>query len=166
MKKVIVIGCPGSGKSTFSKELAAQTGLPLYHLDMIFWKPDGTTVEKSVFRAELRDILARDAWIVDGNYASTMEERMAACDTVFFLDLPTDVCLAGIAARKGKPRTDLPWVETSDTEDTDFLRFVQEYGENSRPLVLELLKSSKGKEIIIFQNREEISAYLHRFFLA
>ena len=120
-------------------------------------------MEKSVFRAKLREILSRDAWIVDGNYASTMEERMEACDTVFFLDLPTDVCLAGIAARKGKPRTDLPWVETSDTEDAEFLRFVREYRENSRPRVVELLNASDGKEIIIFRNREEISAYLHRF---
>ena len=163
MKKVIVIGCPGSGKSTFSKALAAQTGLPLYHLDMLFWKPDGPTVEKSVVRAKLRDILALDTWIIDGNYASTMEERMAACDTVFFLDLPTDVCLAGIAARKGKPRTDLPWVETSDTEDAEFLRFVREYRENSGPRVVELLNALDGKEIIFFRSREEILAYLNRF---
>ena len=57
MKKVIVIGCPGSGKSTFSRALAEKMGLPLYHLDMLYWNPDRTTVEKSVFRARLTEIL-------------------------------------------------------------------------------------------------------------
>ncbi len=163
MKKVIVIGCPGSGKSTFSRELAARTGLPLYHLDMLFWKSDGTSVDKTVFRAELRKILASDAWILDGNYASTMEERMEACDTVFFLDFPTDVCLAGIAARKGQPRSDPPWIETSDAEDAEFLRFVRKYGVVSRPRVLALLKSFHEKKIVVFRSRAELSLYLEHF---
>ena len=49
MKKIIVIGCPGSGKSTFSKSLHKATNIPLYHLDRLFWNEDKTTVPKSVF---------------------------------------------------------------------------------------------------------------------
>ena len=103
MKKVIVIGCPGSGKSTVSRALHNKTGIPLYHLDMMYWNADKTTVEKSVFLERLSAVLKKDEWIIDGNYGSTMELRMVACDTVIFLDYPLDICLDGIRERRGKP---------------------------------------------------------------
>lgn len=84
MKKVIVIGCPGSGKSTFSKSLHKITGIPLYHLDMMYWNADKTTVEKSVFRERLSKTLQTNEWIIDGNYNSTMELRLQECAQLFF----------------------------------------------------------------------------------
>ena len=126
MKKVIVIGCPGSGKSTFSKALHKITDIPLFHLDMIFWNADKTTVEKTVFLDRLLKIVQKDEWIIDGNYASTMELRMQACDTIIFLDYPLDVCLNGIKERRGKPRSDLPWIE-SDEDDVEFIEFIKNY---------------------------------------
>jgi len=113
MKKVIVIGCPGSGKSTVSRALHNKTGIPLYHLDMMYWNADKTTAEKSVFLERLSTVLEKDEWIIDGNYGSTMELRMAACDTVIFLDYPLDVCLTAsksdteshaVICRGSKPR--------------------------------------------------------------
>ena len=77
MKKIRVIGCPGSGKSTFSRELHERTKMPLYHLDMLFWNADKTTVEKSVFLECLNELLDKDEWILDGNFNSTMELRMS-----------------------------------------------------------------------------------------
>lgn len=108
MKKIMVIGCPGSGKSTFSRALHDATDIPLYHLDMMYWNADKTTVEKSVFREYLANTLQKDEWIIDGNYGSTMEMRIQACDTVIFLDYPLEVCLEGIKTRRGKARTDMP----------------------------------------------------------
>ena len=89
MKRVIIIGCPGSGKSTFARELHARTNLPLYYLDMLYWNADRTTVPKAEFRRRLGEVLEKDSWIIDGNYGSTMEMRMAASDTVIFFDYPT-----------------------------------------------------------------------------
>lgn len=139
MKNVIVIGCPGSGKSTFSRALHDATGLPLYHLDLMNWNADRTVVPKSVFRERLRQTIEKDLWIIDGNYGSTIELRMHACDTVFFLDYPVDVCLNGIKTRKGKERTDMPWIEVTDEEDEEFIKFIKDYNSISRPTVLGLL---------------------------
>ena len=159
MKKVIVIGCPGSGKSTFSKALHKITDIPLFHLDMIFWNADKTTVEKTVFLDRLLKIVQKDEWIIDGNYASTMELRMQACDTIIFLDYPLDVCLNGIKERRGKPRSDLPWIE-SDEDDAEFIEFIKNYNSQSRPKVMELLDRYSHKDIIIFSTRTQAEEFL------
>ena len=159
MKKVIVIGCPGSGKSTVSRALHNKTGVPLYHLDMLYWNADKTTVEKSVFLERLSAVIEKDEWIIDGNYGSTMELRMAACDTVIFLDYPLDVCLDGIKERRGKPRSDMPWIETE--EDAEFIEFIKNYNEQQKPKVLELLKKYRCKNIIVFKSREHADTFLN-----
>ena len=159
LKKTIVIGCPGSGKSTVSRALHNKTGIPLYHLDMMYWNADKTTVEKSVFLERLSVVLAKDEWIIDGNYGSTMELRMAVCDTVIFLDYPLDVCLDGIRNRRGKPRSDMPWIETE--EDAEFIEFIKSYNEQQKPKVLELLEKYSDKNIIIFKSREQADAFLN-----
>ena len=159
MEKILVIGCPGSGKSTFSKALHVITGIPLIHLDRLYWNEDKTTVEKSVFYERLSKALLGSRWIIDGNYASTMELRMRACDTVVFLDYPLDVCLEGIRERKGKPRSDMPWVESGD-EDEEFLQFIQNYQSQSRPQVIKLLQTYSDKNIFIFTSRAQGDAFL------
>lgn len=160
MKKVIVIGCPGSGKSTFARALHEETSVPLYPLDMMYWNADRTTVEKSVFLERLTAVLERDEWIVDGNYASTMEMRLAACDTVFFLDYPLDVCLAGVRERRGKPRADMPWIEAE--EDAEFIEFIKKFNEQQRPPILELLKKYHDKRIFTFQSRAQADEFMQK----
>ena len=159
MKKIIVIGCPGSGKSTFSRELNRITHIPLYYLDMMYWNADRTTVEKAVFIERLADTINKDEWIIDGNYGSTMELRMQACDTVIFLDYPVNVCLDGIRGRVGKARPDMPWVEYE--EDQEFTEFVKCYNYQSRPKVMELLAKYPSKEIHIFKSRNEADEFLN-----
>lgn len=161
MRRVIVIGCPGSGKSTFSKALHEITGIPLFHLDRMNWNPDGTTVDRSVFRKRLEQVLQEDQWILDGNYGSTMERRLQVCDTVFFLDYPLAVCLNGVLSRRGKPRSDMPWVEAPEEVDAEFLEFIKSYPSQSRPQVLALLRKYARKEIHIFKSRNEGDAFLN-----
>ena len=163
MKKVIVIGCSGSGKSVFSRSFASLTGLPLYHLDNIWWREDGTNISREEFDVRLGEILARDCWIIDGNYKRTMERRMAACDTVIFFDLPVETCVEGIKARKGKPRPDMPWRGAGDSDDAEFMSFVYNYGANNRPSVLTLLEKYSNKNIIIFKTRTEADEFLKQF---
>ena len=159
MKKVIIIGCPGSGKSTFARELKKITGLPLYHLDMMYWKSDRTTVTKEVFLDRLRAAMDNQEWIIDGNYGASMEMRFEECDTVFFLDYPTEVCIEGIESRRGQPRSDMPWVE-NDNMDEDFIAFINNYNSQSRPKVLDLMKKYSSKNAITFHSREESKEFL------
>ena len=102
--------------------------------------------------------LAQESWIIDGNYAASLELRMQSCDTVIFLDYSVEICLEGIAARKGKARTDIPWVETED--DSEFLDFVRSYPVLVRPNVLTLLEKYADKEIHIFRNRQDADNFL------
>ncbi len=159
MKKVLVIGCSGAGKSVFSRALAVKTGLPLIHLDQVWHKADGTHITREDFDARLAELLAEDAWIIDGDYSRTLAVRLAVCDTVFHLDYPLDVCLAGIAARIGTDRTDLPWVETE--VDPAFRAWVEAYPAERLPAVREALAAVRGRvEIVTFHSRAEADAYL------
>lgn len=87
MRKIIVIGCPGAGKSTFARRLRDKTGIPLYYLDMLWHKPDKTNITREEFDAGLNGIMKNEAWIIDGNYLRTLEVRLQNCDTVFFFGL-------------------------------------------------------------------------------
>ena len=160
MNRIMVIGCPGSGKSTFSKALHEITDIPLYHLDMMYWNADRTTVDKAVFREKLSGTIQKSQWIIDGNYGSTIELRLQACDTVIFLDYPVDVCLNGIRERRGKARTDMPWIEKSDEEDAEFIEFIKNYNSQNRPEVMALLDKYSDREIYIFKSRNEADEFL------
>ena len=159
MKKVLIIGCPGAGKSTFGKRLADKTGLPLYHLDMIWHKPDKTNISTDEFDSRLTEITLRDEWIIDGNYQRTLEMRLNRCDTVFLLDFPLEVCLAGIKSRIGTVRNDLPWKETE--LDKSFEEFVINFPEDNLPKIYRLLeKYTMSKDIHILRSRAEADSYL------
>ncbi len=116
-QKALVIGSPGAGKSTFARKLRDAAGLPLYHLDMLWHKPDKTTITPEEFDQKLAAILAKDRWVIDGNYLRTLETRIKPCDAVFLLDPPVDACLAAAEARIGTRRDDLPCVEESLDDD-------------------------------------------------
>ena len=120
MQKVIVIGCPGSGKTTFAEKLNKKTGLPLYYLDAIWHKPDKTHIDRENFDEQISRIFDASEWIIDGNYNRTIEMRLQQCDTVFLFDLPTDVCIQGARDRLGERRYDLPWIDKELSES--FLR--------------------------------------------
>lgn len=157
-KKIIVIGCPGSGKSYFSKRLSKQLNIPLYHLDNIYWKKDKTTVTRELLIEHIENIMQRDRWIIDGNYFSTLEPRIKACESVIFLDFETSQCLEGIEERVGIPRDDMPWVEDEVSEE--LVAMVQAFSEEIRPQILALLERYEEKEIIILKNRMASTKYL------
>ncbi len=164
MKRVIVIGSPGAGKSTFSRRLRQKTGLPLYYLDQIWHRPDKTNVSREEFDRRLGEILEKDCWIIDGNYLRTLQKRMEACDGILFLDYPVKLCLESVQARIGKKREDMPWVETE--LDEEFREWILRFPKDQRPKILSLLAQyGEEKEIHVFSSRREANDYLDQISL-
>lgn len=160
-QRIMIIGSPGSGKSTFARKLRDKTGLPLYYLDMIKHKPDRTTISSEEFDKKLDEILNKDKWIIDGNYQRTLEVRMEKSDTIILFDLPAEVCLEGAKSRIGTKREDLPWIETEKTFESEFKQWIVEFSEKSLPEIYNLLEKYKDKEIVIFKSREDEKFYLN-----
>lgn len=162
MKRVIVIGCPGSGKSTFAIRLHQATGLPLYHLDAIWHKPDKTYISRENFDLRLSEIMGSDEWIIDGNYSRTLEMRLRACDIVFLFDLPTEVCLDGAFKRLGVERSDMPWTERE--LDLTFQREIEKFRYDKLPKIYDSIeKYRQNKKIFIFRTRMESEMFLSKF---
>lgn len=159
-RRVLVIGSPGSGKSTFARGLHRLTDLPLVHLDMLYWRADKTNLTREEFSAVLERELAQDRWIIDGNYSFTMERRLKRADAVFFFDLPVEKCLDGIKKRRNQPRPDMPWVETE--EDAEFTAFVQSFPTERKPRILALLAKHPQIPVVTFHSHGEADAYLHQ----
>lgn len=159
MKKVIVIGCPGAGKSEFARRLKNTTQFPLYYLDMLWHKADKTNFTQDEFDIKLINILKQDKWIIDGNYLRTLEIRLKECDTVFLLDYSLATCLSGANSRIGKKREDMPWIETEF--DGEFKQWIMNFPVKQLPQIYNLLRKYKQKNINIFKSREDADNYLH-----
>ena len=162
MKKIIILGSPGAGKSTFSFALAEKTGLPVYHLDQRFWRAGWVSVTKEDFDTELAETLTKDEWIIDGNYSRTIPMRLEKCDTVFYLDYPRLVCFFGVVRRVlgslGKTRPDMA-EGCPERFDLEFLQYTWKFRKKQREKLFGLLEGANA-EIHIFRSRKEAKRYL------
>ena len=159
MQRIIIIGSPGAGKSTFARKLRDKTGLPLYYLDMLFHRPDRTTVTREEFDRKLQAIVRTDNWIIDGNYQRTLPMRFEACTDVFLFELPLDQCLEGAAERIGTKRDDMPSVEHE--LDPEFRRYIMDFPKDQLPPIHRLIDQYLAtRRITIFHSREETDTWL------
>ena len=167
MKRILIIGSSGAGKSTFARRLGAATGLQIIHLDKIFWNPKWVETARDEWQKKVENVLQLDSWIIDGNYSGTMETRLAACDAVIFLDMPRPLCVYRILKRvafyrKGA-RPDM--AEGCDERfDGQFVKLVWNYPTRSKPKTEELLKRFQdSKTVIRLKSKKEIENFLANF---
>ena len=111
MKRILIIGPCGAGKSTLSHELGSRLGLPVFHMDQLNWKANWVESDAEELRARLRDVVTQDRWLIDGNYGGTLAERLDRADTVVYLDFPIRLCLWRVMRRiitwHGRTRPDM-----------------------------------------------------------
>ena len=163
MKKIIVIGSGGAGKSTFSRQLGEKLGIPVVHLDKLFWHPNWTRTPEDEWVEIVQREIARDEWIMDGNFGSTREMRMQACDTVIFLDMPRWLCIYRILKRtifyhRGT-RPDMA-EGCHERFDLEFILWVWNYPNGGRKRVIGELERHPEKNIVFLRSTRDIDSFL------
>ena len=164
MERIIIIGCGGAGKSTLARQLGEKLDLPVVHLDSIFWLPGWVQLERDAFGRRVREEMQKECWIIDGNYSRTMQERIARCDTIIYLDFSRIACLYGIFKRLltnlGKTRPDMG-PGCKEKIDWEFLVWVWNYNKNKRERNYILLNEAEHAETIVLKNRRAVKMFLN-----
>ena len=164
MEKVLVIGCCGAGKSTFSKKLEKILKLPLIHLDKYYHKPNWEEPEKDEWEQVLRKLVKQKRWIMDGNYADSFDIRFPLADTIIYLDYPSIKCCLRVIKRNikyfRKKRSDIA-DGCKERFDLFFLKFVLTFNYKNRENIYNRLENIKtNKEVIILKNDKEVDLFL------
>ena len=164
MQRVLVIGSGGAGKSTFATRFGEATGLPVVHLDACYWRPGWDPTPKEEWTRTVDEIAAREAWIMDGNYSGTLDRRLAACDTVIFLDLPRAVCIRRVLWRSlrywGRSRPDMA-PGCPERMTLEFVQWVWKYRRKHRPgILLRLEAIAAEKRVIILESTHAVDQFL------
>jgi adenylate kinase family enzyme len=167
MRKVLLIGAGGGGKSVLAARIAAQTRLPLIHLDALFWKPGWVQMPRDEWRRVIEELVRGDAWIMDGNYGGTLDLRLAACDTVLFLDFPPLMCLWRVLKRQvqfhNKSRPDAGR-DCPEQLNWEFLRWIWTYRRKRRPKILETFSVAavQGKQVIVLRDSKAVEDFMEQ----
>lgn len=152
MKRILVLGSGGAGKSTLARLLGRRLGLPVLHLDVHYWRPGWVEPAEGEWKAQVEGLVRGDAWIIDGNYRGTLAMRLARADTAVFLDLPRLACSIAVVQRylamRGRTRPDMQ-PGCPEAISWEFLRWIWDYPNRSRPRVMELLA----------QHRDTVTTY-------
>ena len=163
MKRVLIIGCGGAGKSTLARQLGEKTGLPVVHLDKLFWKPGWVESGKEEIDRVILEEIAKPQWIIDGNYNRTLQQRAARCDTIIYLDFSRFACLRGVMKRVlttyGTVRPDMG-EGCPERFDLEFLKWVWNYNRNKRERNYRLLNEATHAETIVLKNRRAVQNFL------
>ena len=163
MERVVIIGCGGAGKSTLARALGEKTGLPVVHLDKLFWRPNWKHVSREVFDELHQQALAKDQWIMDGNFDRTMGERISRCDTVIYLDFSRWACLWGVCKRivttYGRVRPDMG-EGCPERVDLEFLKWVWTFNDRHRAKNYRLIHEAKPDRVIVLKNRAAVKKFL------
>ena len=163
MERVMIIGCGGAGKSTLARQLGEKTGLPVVHLDKLFWHPGWVESTKDEIDGKIMAAMAEPCWIIDGNYNRTLPKRLEYCDTVIYLDFSRFSCMMGVAKRVltsyGTVRPDMA-EGCPERFDLEFIKWIWDFNKNNREKTYRLLNEAEGKETVVLKNRRAVRLFL------
>ena len=163
MERIIIIGCGGAGKSTLARQLGDKLGIPVVHLDKLFWKPGWVESSREEIDEKIFAELQKPRWIMDGNFNRTLPERIKYCDTVIYMDFSRFACMMGVAKRilttYGTVRPDMG-EGCPERFDLSFLKWVWSFNGKNRENNYRLLKEARETEIIVLKNRRQVKAFL------
>jgi adenylate kinase family enzyme len=160
----MVIGCCGAGKSTFARKLQSINGLPLVHLDQVYWHPHWVETEKEVWTKKMKELVSKPSWIIDGNYGGTMDIRLKEADTIFYLQYPTWKCLYRVIKRTiqyhGQKRPDMP-EGCNERFSLEFLHYVATFNlVRTKSILTKLKEIDHAKSVFICRNDQELEKVL------
>lgn len=165
MRRVLVIGPGGAGKSTLAKRLGERLEIEVLHLDRFYWSPGWIEMPKAEWLKTVKELLAREAWIMDGNYSGTLDIRFEACDTIIFLDMARTLCLWRVLKRavmyRNRSRPDMAEGCTEHLS-LEFILWIWNYPRRTRPKIIRMLESNhKGKRIVWLRTSTEVESFLN-----
>ncbi|MEH2308218.1 DNA topology modulation protein [Nostoc sp.] len=167
MKKILIIGSGGAGKSTLAHELGTILGLQVIHLDAWYWNPGWVETPKAKWQSIIQDLTLRESWIMDGNYGGTLDIRLSVADTVIFLDFSRILCLSRVIKRRfmyaGQSRPDMA-SDCPERLNWEFLKYIWSYPITRRPIILEKLNQlTPNQQVIILHKPKEVREFLQNF---
>ena len=167
MERIIIIGCSGSGKSTLARALGAKLGLPVIHLDQLWWKEGWVESDRQTFDDRLAALVEENRWIIDGNYNRTIPMRLEKCDTVIYLDFSRWTCLLGMCQRVlgsyGKVRPDMA-PGCPERFDWDFVKWIWNFNKQNRVRNYTYLAKARHAQTVVLKNRREVRAFLDKLY--
>ena len=160
--KLIIIGCPGSGKSTLSFKLEEILCCPVLHLDKIYHIDNERRISREELCQKVDEFASSsENWIIDGNYVSTVEQRVKLADTILLLDLPKKTCLKNIVDRSKKEKTrDMADGFDNSILREEFVEFVEKFKKDTLPKIMEILKKYPQKDVMILKSYRQIDDYI------
>ena len=166
MRRILVIGSGGAGKSTVAAQMGKRLGLPVVHLDTLFWRPGWVKMQGDKWEQVVARLIAGDGWVIDGNYGGTLDSRLAAADTVVFLDFPRLLCLWRVVKRRvrfhGRSRPDMAQ-SCPERLTWEFVRWIWTYPNRWRPGILEKLRAVEPEEqVVVLRSPREVRRFLDR----
>ncbi|HMJ24219.1 MAG TPA: DNA topology modulation protein [Pyrinomonadaceae bacterium] len=164
MRKILIIGPGGAGKSTLATELGDLLNIEVVHLDQLFWQPGWVERPKADWLKTVEELLRRDAWIMDGNYSGTLDLRFKSCDTVVFMDFPLALCLWRVLKRlliyRNRSRPDMA-EGCRERLTLEFILWIWNYSSRTRPKVVRMIESQpRDKKIVWLRFPSEAERFL------
>lgn len=165
MERILIIGSNGAGKSTFSYQLSAKTGLPLIHLDQIYWRNRWEVTPRDEFEQRVYNEVIKPCWIIEGNNLRSLKQRLPYADTIIWFEFPPFVCITNVLKReikyRNKVRPDMP-DECISTLSFDFLKEVWKFNRKNHARIQTLLQEAGSKEVIYFTKYKQVKQYIEK----